>query len=97
MQFEWDQRKNDANVRKHGLSFETAARVFGDPNFVLVKDRIDSKTGEQRWHAIGSASVEDVSVILLVVHAYRGTDGQETIRIISARKASQKERRFYFE
>ena len=52
MRFEWDSTKNRINQAKHGgLEFETAARVFDDPNVVLMRDRVIDT--EQRWHAIG--------------------------------------------
>ena len=92
MRFEWDAAKNRINQTKHsGLDFETAARVFNDPNVILVGDRIVE--GEQRWHAIGAVS----EVLLLVVHSYREDKDhdEEIIRIISAREANQRERRIY--
>jgi hypothetical protein len=92
MRFEWDEQKNLANQKKHdSLDFETAALVFRDPDVVYVKDRIVD--GEQRWHAVGIVR----TAILLVVHIYLedGLDGEETIRIISAREASKRERRVY--
>jgi uncharacterized DUF497 family protein len=53
MRFEWDSSKNRINQAKHkGLDFATAARVFDDPNVLLMHDRIVE--GEQRWHAIGA-------------------------------------------
>ena len=94
MRFEWDPEKNQTNPTKHnGLDFETAARVFDDPNVVLMHDRIIE--GEQRWHAIGAVS----AALLLVVHVYREDDGngEEIIRIISAREANQRERRIYIQ
>ena len=94
MRFEWDSSKNRINQAKHnGLDFATAARVFDDPNVLLMHDRLIE--GEQRWHAIGSVS----EALLLVVHIYREDDdnGEEIIRIISAREASQRERRIYFQ
>lgn len=52
MLFEWDAEKNRTNQTKHsGLDFETASRVFADPELILRKDRVID--GEQRWHAIG--------------------------------------------
>jgi len=71
----------------------TAARVFDDPKVVLLRDRIVD--GEERWHAIGAVS----AALLLVVHIYREDDvnGEEIIRIISARKVSQRERRIYIQ
>jgi uncharacterized DUF497 family protein len=94
VRFEWDSRKNRTNQNKHdGLDFEIAARAFSDPNMVLMKDRLVE--GEQRWHAIGAVS----AAILLVVHAYweDDTNGEEIIRIISARQANQRERRIYIQ
>ena len=93
MRFEWDEGKNQINQSKHdGLDFRTAARVFNDAKVVLAKDRIVE--GEQRWHAIGAVS----EALLLVVHTYREEDnGEEVIRIISAREANQRERRIYLQ
>ena len=94
MRFEWYSRKNQINYAKHGgVDFETAARVFDDPNFVLLHDRLFD--GEQRWHAIGAVS----TALLLVVHLYRedNINGEEIIRIISAREANQHERRVYLQ
>jgi hypothetical protein len=93
MRFEWDEGKNQINQSKHdGLDFRTAARVFNDAKIVLAKDRIVD--GEQRWHAIGVVS----EALLLVVHTYREEDdGEEVIRIISAREANQRERRIYLQ
>jgi len=94
MRFEWDSKKDRINQAKHsGLDFETAARVFDDPNVMLMPDRIIEE--EQRWHAIGAVS----EALLLVVHAYGEDDanGEEIIRIISAREANQRERRIYIQ
>lgn len=93
MHFEWDEEKNRINQAKHdGLDFRTAARVFDDPKIVLAKDRIVE--GEQRWHAIGAVA----GALLLVVHTYREEDdGEEIIRIVSAREANQRERRIYIQ
>ncbi len=56
MRFEWDEEKNEVNQRRHdGLDFETASRIFEDPNLILRKERIDERTGEQRWQAMGAA------------------------------------------
>ncbi len=88
LHFEWDERKNRVNEKKHGVDFETAQLVFDDPMCVTFVERtID---GEERWQAIGL--VESL-IILVVVHTYRG----EVIRIISARPASSHERRLYAE
>jgi uncharacterized protein len=92
MRYEWDERKNRENQRKHGISFELAALVFEDENALLLLDRVD-KTGEQRWHALGAVSVEpDVAMIVLVAHVCReDRNGEEIIRIISARRAGKNE------
>jgi uncharacterized protein len=92
MRFEWDPDKSRSNRKKHaGIDFEMASRVFSDPGLLLRKDRIVE--GEQRWHAIGAAR----KAVLLVVHAYieEDSNGEETIRIISAREADPRERRIY--
>ena len=94
MPFEWDAEKNRSNQEKHsGIDFEAASRVFADPSLVLRKDRVID--GEQRWHAIGAVR----TAVLLVVHAYIDEDpnGEETIRIISAREADPRERRIYLQ
>jgi uncharacterized protein len=93
MQFEYDPAKDAANKRKHGVSFEFAARVFAAPGCLFREDRVD-ENGEIRWHAVGMVD----AVLLLVIHVYRSkTHGEEIIRIISARKASENEGRRYFQ
>jgi uncharacterized DUF497 family protein len=93
MRFEWDANKDRGNQKKHGVSFEFATRVFADPCCMIWEDRVD-EDGETRWQAVGLIE----TVILLVVHVYRSTiDGEEIIRIISARKASEHEGRRYFQ
>jgi uncharacterized DUF497 family protein len=99
MRYEWDERKNRENQRKHdGISFELGTLVFDDENYLIRMDRVD-ETGEQRWHAIGSVSPHPgLSTVLLVVHVYRRYgDGEETIRIISARRAGPHDVRRYQE
>jgi uncharacterized DUF497 family protein len=94
VRFEWDAKKNQANRRKHaGIDFEMASRIFADPRLMLRKDRVVE--GEQRWHGIGAVR----KAVLLVAHAYREEDanGEEIIRIISAREADPRERRIYLE
>jgi uncharacterized DUF497 family protein len=95
MRFEWDAKKDRANLAKHRVDFAIAALVFSDPHLVLREDRID-EGGERRWHALGLPA--GVEPLLLVVHVYReAKDGEEIIRIVSARKAGERERRRYFE
>ena len=94
MRFEWDAGKSRSNQKKHaGIDFETASRVFADPSLMLRKDRVID--GEQRWHGIGAVR----KAVLLVVHVYReeNPNGEEIIRIISAREADPRERRIYLE
>jgi uncharacterized DUF497 family protein len=90
MVFVWDEKKNRGNRRKRGISFEAAARIFEDPNVVSYPDRVVE--GEDRWHAIGTAG--GIAVVL-VVHTSEEQNGEEEIRIISARKASPRERALY--
>ncbi len=98
IRFEWDEAKNLANQRKHGVSFRQASQVFRDPMRVLLTDRISD--GEQRWHTLGFVGEAAGGIILLlVVHTIREEleSGAfvEVVRIISARKATPKERRAY--
>jgi hypothetical protein len=88
--FTWDERKNTANLRKHGVSFESASEVFEDPSVVFEQDR--EVDGEARWQAIGRV---EGTVLLLVAHAYEENNDEETIRIISARRAGPEEREIY--
>ena len=90
MVFAWDEKKARINQRKHGVSFETAARVFDDPFAVSYVDRVVD--GEERWHTIGLAGG---AAALLVVHTNGELYGEEEIRIISARKAGPRERTHY--
>lgn len=90
MIFEWDQNKNSANTAKHNISFETALLVFFDEFQRTLFDRTEK--GEDRWHTLGMAGGV---VLLLVVHTSRDENGEEIIRIISARRATRKERISY--
>lgn len=92
MRFVWDEAKNGINRHKHKVSFEIAQLVFDDPFHVSRQDRTEA--GEQRWQTIGL--VHGV-VLLLVAHTYTEADGEEVVRIISARKADKTERRIYAE
>ncbi len=89
LRFEWDPRKAAANFRKHGVSFEDAESVFADERARLIDDP-DHSVDEERFLLLGLSS----SLRLLVVaHCYREAGG--IIRIISARKATREEQRFY--
>jgi uncharacterized DUF497 family protein len=89
MSFEWDAEKAQTNLEKHGVSFETAKRVWDDPLHEIYFDRVEN--GESRWHAMGCV---DGVVVLLVVHTHPGLD-EDRIRIVSARRATPRERRRY--
>jgi uncharacterized DUF497 family protein len=71
VRFEWNPDKAAANLVKHRVSFELAQAVWDDPLHVIVPDRVDEATGEQRWHAIGMVGA---IAILLVVHVYPDPD-----------------------
>jgi uncharacterized DUF497 family protein len=92
MRFEWDERKNRANRRKHGVAFETATMVFDDPYAVTQPDI--GSGDEERWVTLGAI---EPGLILFVVHTHSWTQGEDTVRIISARKAESRERNIYAE
>ncbi|MCB9024763.1 MAG: BrnT family toxin [Bdellovibrionaceae bacterium] len=88
----WDPIKATINIKKHGISFEVAATVFNDPHQLSL---LDSKGhGEERWVTIGLAADKKT---IVVVHTYMDSESGEFIRIISARKATKKERQNYEE
>ena len=93
IEFKWDERKNLANQRKHGVSFEEAAQVFRDPLYVSVQDRI--KDGEERWQTFGQVGGVLLLMVAHTVHEISTT--KELIRIISARPATPNERQRYEE
>jgi uncharacterized protein len=85
--FAWDDRKAEANRKKHGVGFDEAQEIFGDSLSLTVADPAHSK-GEERFVTVGQSRKGELFV---VVHADKG----ETIRIISARRATAKERKDY--
>ena len=89
IQFAWDPAKADANLRKHGVSFAEARSVFYDDRARLTDDP-DHSEAEDRFILLG---LSDAARLLIVVHAYREREG--LIRIISARKATPRERAGY--
>jgi len=89
--FEWDSRKAATNRAKHGVAFEEAATVFGDPDGLDGPDLRHSAV-ESRFLRLGRAATGRV---LVVAYAVRRRDDGESIRIISARQASRKERAAY--
>jgi len=89
LQFEWDDRKAAANLKKHGVSFDEARSVFLDDRARLIDDP-DHSDDEERFVLLGlSTSLR----LLLVCHCYRGEGN--IIRIVSARKASTRESKAY--
>ena len=89
MLFEWDSEKEKANIKKHGLDFSTAALVFGDDNRIEWYDARHSEI-EDRYITIGAIS----GTIIIIVLVY--TERSDAIRIISARKANEREERKYY-
>ena len=89
MYFEWDEEKEQINIKKHGIDFSTAALVFGDENRIEKFDALHSLE-EERYITIGS--INGFLTVLMVVY----TDRKDVIRIISARKATEKERKAYY-
>ena len=87
--FEWNAAKAASNLAKHGVSFEEAATVFGDPLSVTIFDPAHSQS-EERFIILGRSHLDK---LLVVVHTERG----DNIRIISARHASRRERKCYEE
>jgi uncharacterized protein len=88
MQFAWDPAKAEINMRKHGVSFDVASSVFGDPLAVTITDPDHSTALEMRFITVGLALTMQ---LLVVAH----TENWDTIRIISARPANSHERQDY--
>lgn len=91
IRFEWDLVKARTNQRKHGVSFEDAMHVFDDPWALFEQDRAE-ETGALRWQALGVAGGV---LFLLVAHTVREEGEDEIIRLISARRATRRERKRY--
>ena len=87
MQFEWDRNKAEANLAKHRVGFPDAATAFGDPLSLTISDPGHSE-GEDRFVLVGQAVS---GRLLVVIHTFRG----ETVRLVSARLATSRERRNY--
>jgi len=93
VEFHWDKTKAAENLKKHGISFSQASEVFSDPLHISVLDvRFDHL--EERWISIGMTAK---GKLIVVGHLYSITreQGKETIRIITAREATRKEREQY--
>ncbi|MCL2185965.1 MAG: BrnT family toxin [Treponema sp.] len=87
LKFEWDENKATVNIKKHGVSFESASKVFNDPMRYEIFDQTHSFF-ENRWLTIGTAD----TIVLEVVF----TERLDCIRIISAQKADKEEEEEYF-
>lgn len=89
MEFEWNPDKATRNLQKHGVTFQEAATVFGDVLSLTFPDP-DHSVGEDRYVTIGMSRLTQ---LLVVSHTDRG----DRVRIISARRATRQEQRFYEE
>jgi uncharacterized DUF497 family protein len=93
-EFDWDPAKALSNAKKHGVSFEEAATVFLDALALTVYDAASSRD-EERWFTLG---FDAGGRLLAVAHTYRDiAPGRAQVRIISARRATRRERRSYEE
>jgi len=92
--FDWDPAKEAQNVRKHKVSFRRAATAFRDPNQLSIYDEEHSES-EERWVTMG---LDSTGILRVVVHTFEQFDeGLCDIRIISARKATNREAEQYRE
>ena len=89
LKFEWDENKNQTNIKKHGISFEEASSVFYDDEALIINDGAHSQK-EERFVLIGFSYKYN---LLVVCHCYR--QNEEIVRIISARKATKNEQKEY--
>ncbi len=87
--FEWDPKKAESNARKHGVTFDEASTVFGDPLALLMRDP-DHSLGEERYLVLGMSHQRRLVVVAFVERPPR-------TRLISARWATRRERRRYEE
>ena len=89
MNFVWDEKKRSINLKKHGLDFVDAEKVFQGAAFTFANDRFFY--GEDRWITMG------LLLGMVVVIAHMEDEQAETIRVISLRKASKNEQKIFFE
>ena len=87
MVFAWDEEKNKANRKKHGISFEEAVCVFNDEKLLEIYDPEHSDSEEDRWYAVGT-----IGILIVVVFTIRN----DSVRIISARKTTNGEKNEYY-
>ena len=91
-QFDWDDAKAARNTAKHGISFEAATTIFNDPQLLTMADLTHGE-GDERWFSVGCASN---GVLLSIVYLWSEAIPPVTdVRLISARKATQAEIRYY--
>jgi uncharacterized DUF497 family protein len=93
MHFVWDSDKEAVNIERHGIDFTEAAQVFSDPQAVTDFDAEHSQDGEDRWTTIGMVG----GLLMLVRVTWTDRDGEDIIRIISARLARPSDRALYQE
>jgi len=86
MKLEWDEAKNQTNIRKHGFDFSDAEQLFRGP--LLAEPDVREDYGERRWAGLGTLGNCTVKVIF-------AESGEDTLRIISLRKATSRERKEY--
>ena len=89
MRFIWDEKKNQANLKKHGVDFNDAVRAWYDPDRLDFFDEEHSSDNEIRWIFLGAFA----GIVLFVVET---EPGEETVRIISARRALKHEEEAYY-
>lgn len=90
-QFEWNPRKARQNLKRHGVAFERAATIFLDQNALSEFDEAHSEA-EERWITLG---LDHTGVLLVVCHTFRDIESSARLRLISARKATRREKAEY--
>ncbi|MBM9501236.1 BrnT family toxin [Leptospira sp. 201903071] len=93
MLFEWDNKKNSSNLKKHQITFKQASQVFLDKDAIYIPDEKHSEN-EERWLVLGK--IENFTVIV-VVFVDKSNKEEEKLRIISARKADKSEEKEYLQ
>lgn len=92
--FEWNKNKSKINFQKHKVRFERATEIFMDHFAITIYDKIHSK-GEDRWITLGKNYSD---ILLVVIHTFKELDSENAlVRIISARKATKREKMQYNE
>lgn len=94
VKFEWDEKKNLINIKKHNISFEEAILVFTDENAIIMKDK-EHSINEERFITIGK--IKGFYIIVVVYTDRTKDNNEETIRIISSRYATKKEIKQYID